>query len=68
MLTNDQQMNIAVILTNNGYSRDQKLIKLKTYLSKFKSDFDVNGIEYTFLASQILKEYYDKFNRAQNIR
>lgn len=67
MLTETQKNNVAVILADDGYSRDQKLIKLKTYLSNFKSDFDADGIEYTFLASQILKEYYDESNRTRDI-
>lgn len=68
MLTEAQKINVAVILADNAYSRDQKLIELKAYLSKFKSEFDADGIEYTFLASQILKEYYEEFNRTRDIR
>ncbi len=57
MITLAQEIFINTILTNNNYSRDQKLMKLKSYLSKFKAQFN---IDYTYVASQLLKDYYDK--------
>ena len=42
----------------NKESRDQKHIELKSYLSQFKDELDVHGIDYTWLASQFIKEYY----------
>lgn len=68
MLTEEQKINIAVILSDVSYSRDEMLIELKHYLSHFKSEFDANGIEYTFLASQILKEHYEELNRTRDPR
>ena len=46
------------ILHNNEYLRDQKHMKLKTYLSQFKDELDAHNIDYTYLASQFIKEYY----------
>lgn len=68
MLTEEQKINIAVILSDRSYSRDEMLIELKHYLSHFKSELDANGIEYTFLASQILKEHYEELNRTRDTR
>lgn len=68
MLTEEQKINITVILSDRSYSRDEMLIELKHYLSHFKSEFDANGIEYTFLASQILKEHYEELNRTRDTR
>ena len=68
MLTHEQEQNISAILSDIQYSRDQKLIEIKSYLSKFKTELDANGIEYTFFASQILREYYEKFNRPRHTR
>jgi hypothetical protein len=31
---------------------------LKSYLSQFIDELDANGIDYTWLASQFIKEYY----------
>ena len=59
MLTEAQKINIAVILSDSSYSRDGHLMEIKSYLSYFKNEFDVQGIEYTYLASQIIKEYYE---------
>ena len=42
----------------NKESRDQKHMELKSYLSQFKDELDVHGIDYTWLASQFIKEYY----------
>jgi hypothetical protein len=67
MLTEAQQENVAVILADNTYSRDEKLIKLKQYLSQFKDELGAYGIEYTYLASQILKEHHEKLNRSRDI-
>lgn len=67
MLTEAQQENVAVILADNTYSRDEKLIKLKQYLSNFKDELGAYGIEYTYLASQILKEHHEKLNRSRDI-
>jgi len=33
-------------------------MELKSYLSQFKDELDVHGIDYTWLASQFIKEYY----------
>lgn len=57
---------IYSILYNSEYSRDQKLIELKGYLSQFKKQLDANGIDYTYMASQILTEYYAKIQRFTN--
>ena len=46
------------ILHNNGYLRDQKHMKLKSYLSQFKDELDAHDIDYTWLASKFIKEYY----------
>jgi hypothetical protein len=59
MLSEEQKINIAVILSDSSYSRDGHLMEIKSYLSYFKNEFDVQGIEYTYLASQIIKEYYE---------
>ena len=49
---------IYKILYNKGYLRDQKHMKLKSYLSQFKDELDAHNIDYTYLASQFIKEYY----------
>ena len=59
MLSEEQKINIAVILSDTSYSRDEHLMEIKSYLSYFKNEFDALGIEYTYLASQIIKEYYE---------
>lgn len=59
MLSEEQKINIAVILADQSYSRDEHLMEVKLYLSYFKNEFDAHGIEYTYLASQIIKEYYE---------
>lgn len=59
MLSEEQKINIAVILSDISYSRDEHLMEIKSYLSYFKNEFDAQGIEYTYLASQIIKEYYE---------
>jgi len=46
------------ILHNNGYLRDQKHMELKSYLSQFKDELDAHDIDYTWLASKFIKEYY----------
>ena len=46
------------ILHNSGYLRDQKHMELKSYLSQFKDELDAHDIDYTWLASQFIKEYY----------
>lgn len=66
MLTEAQQEHVAVILADITYSRDEKLIKLKQYLSQFKDEFDACGIEYTYLASQIFKEHHEKLNGSRD--
>jgi len=45
-------------ILHNKESRDQKHMELKSYLSQFKDELDVHGIDYTWLASQFIKEYY----------
>ncbi len=45
-------------ILHNKESRDQKHMDLKSYLSQFKDELDVHGIDYTWLASQFIKEYY----------
>ncbi len=46
------------ILHDKRSQRDQKHMELKSYLSKFKDELDVHGIDYTWLTSQFIKEYY----------
>ncbi len=46
------------ILYDDKCLREEKLMLLKSYLSQFKDELDVNGIDYTWLASQFIKEYY----------
>jgi len=46
------------ILHNSEYLRDQKHMELKSYLSQFKDELDAHGIDYTWLASKFIKEYY----------
>ena len=45
-------------ILHNKESRDQKHMELKSYLSQFKDELDVHEIDYTWLASQFIKEYY----------
>jgi len=45
-------------ILHNKESRDQEHMELKSYLSQFKDELDVHGIDYTWLASQFIKEYY----------
>ena len=33
-------------------------MELKSYLSQFKDELDAHEIDYTWLASQFIKEYY----------
>jgi len=69
MLIHDIQIpkaEIYRIVYDSEYSRDQKLIELKVYLSQFKKQLDAYGIEYTYMASQILTEYYAKVQRPTN--
>lgn len=53
------RIEVYKILYNSEYSRDRKLMELKLYLTQFKDELDANGFEYTRLASQFVKEYYD---------
>jgi len=46
------------ILHNSKSQRDQKTMELKSYLSQFKNELDAHGIDYAYLASQFIKEYY----------
>ena len=46
------------ILYDDKCLREEKLMLLKSYLSQFKDELDANGIDYTWLASQFIKEYY----------
>jgi len=46
------------ILHDDKCLREEKLMLLKSYLSQFKDELDANGIDYTWLASQFIKEYY----------
>ena len=45
-------------ILHNKESRDQKHMELKSYLSQFKDELDAHDIDYTYLASQFIKEYY----------
>lgn len=68
MLTSYEWSYINTILENSAYSRDQKLIDIKQYLSQFKDKLDAYGIDYTYLASQILKEHHEKLNGSPDTR
>jgi len=49
---------IYEILYNSEYSRDQKLMEMKLYLSEYKKILDAQGIEYTYAATSIINDYY----------
>ena len=57
---------IYEIMHNSEYSRDEKLMQLKSYLSKFINELDAYGIDYTYMASKILIEYYERSNGIKN--
>jgi hypothetical protein len=46
------------ILHDDKCLREEKLMLLKSYLSQFIDELEANGIDYTWLASQFIKEYY----------
>lgn len=48
------------ILNNTRFPREVKLMKLKNVLSEIKDDLESSNLEYTYLASLILKEYYGR--------
>jgi hypothetical protein len=48
------------ILHNSEYSREQKIMEMKLYLSHFKKILDADGFDYTYVASNIVNEYYAK--------
>lgn len=58
---------IYEILYNSDYSREQKIIELKTYLSRYRKEILAeDGIDYTYAASIIINEYYAKIKRTEN--
>lgn len=66
--TNVPKAEVYKILHNSEYSREQKLMEMKLYLSHFKKIFDADGIDYTYAASMIINEYYAKIERTTNNR
>ncbi len=57
---------IFEIVYNSEHSRDEKLIQLKSYLGEFIDELNAYGIEYTYLASRILTEYYEQTKAIKN--
>lgn len=57
---NDQIPNAGIyeILYNSDYSREQKLMEMKLYLSGYREILDAEGIDYTYASSLIINDYY----------